>query len=82
MNLRIIHGCAGADHGLPTAGTDPGCRYITLVAYFFQTARHDLKDDDQSPYSLATNFPQLMLYREQFGNSNEMLSVHIANIII
>ena len=27
MNLQIINDCAGTDHGLPTAGTDPGRRY-------------------------------------------------------
>ena len=32
MNLQIINGCAGADSGLPTAGTDPGRRYCVSVA--------------------------------------------------
>ena len=27
MNLQIINGYAGTDHGLPTAGTDPNRRY-------------------------------------------------------
>ena len=28
MNLQIINNCVGTDPGLPTAGTDPGRRYL------------------------------------------------------
>mgnify|MGYP006897229936 CR=1 FL=1 len=28
MNLQILNGCAGNDPVLPTAGTDPGRRYM------------------------------------------------------
>ena len=31
MNFQIINDCAGTDAGLPTAGTDPGRRYLILA---------------------------------------------------
>ena len=31
MKIQIINGCAGTDPGKPTAGTDPGQRYLTSL---------------------------------------------------
>ena len=33
MNLQIINECVGTDPGLPTAGTDPGRRYLVGLTF-------------------------------------------------